>query len=118
MKRTILFFILGVWLTCAEKAGAAPDYQSGNFFLPHCQHYLLDNYRFDVWDGDCGGSIDTLLFLGKALPEGFRVCKPNGVTSAQAVRIVVNFMQMNPQQLHEPFRILAMTALSQAWPCK
>lgn len=84
----------------------------------HCQHYVTDNYRNEVWDGECGGTVDSLLFLRESLPDGFKVCHPKGVTSAQAVRVVVNYLQAHPQDLHQPFRILAMTALSQAWPCK
>jgi hypothetical protein len=118
VKRSVHFFVLGLLVALHQECSAAPDFQSGNFMLPHCQHYVTDNYRYDVWDGDCGGTVDTLLFLRETLPEGFRVCQPKGVTSAQAVRVVVSYMQSHPQQLHEPFRILAMTALSQAWPCK
>lgn len=106
-----VFFIL----TSIGKADQ--DFGSGNFMLPHCQHFMTDNYRFDVWDGDCGGTIDTLLFLGKALPDGFKVCRPKGATGSQAGRIVVLYMQSHPQDLHQPFRALAMIALHEAWPC-
>lgn len=37
------------------------DFSSGNYMLPHCRHFITDNYNFDVWDGDCGGIISTLL---------------------------------------------------------
>lgn len=95
-----------------------PDFSSGNYMLQHCEHYVFKHGQFDVWDGECGGTIATLTFLSNALPEGFKTCPPKGHTKEQAARVVVSFMQNNPQLLNEPFRILAMTALSQAWPCK
>jgi hypothetical protein len=104
-------------LTLSGPSGAAPDVGSGNYMLQHCQHYISSN-RYDVWDGECGGTINTLLFLGNALPEGFKVCCPKGATSEQAARVIVSYMQSNPETLHEPFQILAMQALRKAWPCK
>lgn len=94
------------------------NFSSGNYMLQHCEHYIFKHGQFDVWDGECGGAIATLTFLGNALPEGFKTCPPKGHTKEQAARVVVSYMQNNPQLLNEPFRILAMTALSQAWPCK
>ncbi|MFC4915730.1 MULTISPECIES: Rap1a/Tai family immunity protein [Bradyrhizobium] len=108
---------VGMFLVLASTAKADQDFGSGNFMLPHCQHFMTDNYRFDVWDGDCGGTIETLLFLGRALPDSYKVCRPKGATASQAGRIVVNYMQSHPQDLHQPFRGLAMTALHEAWPC-
>jgi hypothetical protein len=110
--------LLCITFTAWSAASAAPDFGSGNFMLPHCEHYIREDYSYDVWDGDCGGTIDTFLFLREHLPEGFRVCQPKGVTSRQAGRVVVEYMRGNPSELHYPFRVLAMTALSRAWPCK
>ncbi|SCB35981.1 hypothetical protein GA0061099_1005404 [Bradyrhizobium yuanmingense] len=94
------------------------DFDSGNYMLQHCEHYITKNGQFDVWDGECGGTIGTLTFLASVLPEGFKTCPPKGYTKEQAARVVVAYMRNNPQILNEPYRILAMTALSQAWPCK
>lgn len=94
------------------------DFSSGNYMLQHCEHYIFKSGQFDVRDGECGGAIATLTFLANALSEGFKPCPPKEHTKEQAARVVVNYMRNNPQLLNEPFRILAMTALSQAWPCK
>ncbi|WP_314963426.1 hypothetical protein [Bradyrhizobium cosmicum] len=79
------------------------DFSSGNYMLQHCEHYIVRTAQFDVWDGECGGTIATLIFLGNALPEGFKTCPPKGHTKEQAARVVVTFMQNNPQLLNEPF---------------
>jgi hypothetical protein len=116
MKRAALLALASMF-ALSSPGEAEPDVGSGNYMLQHCQHYIA-NDRFDVWDGECGGTIGTLLFLGNALPEGFKVCRPKGASKQQAARVIVNYMQSNPATLHEPFQILAMTALSRAWPCK
>jgi hypothetical protein len=103
--------------TFASFAGDV-DYSSGNFMLPHCKHFLADNYRYDVWDGDCGGVISTLLFFDAVLPEGVRFCSPSGVSQNQAASVVVQYLDAHPEKRHLNFRGLAVTALHDAWPCK
>jgi hypothetical protein len=66
----------------------------------------------------CAGSIGALLFLGDALPDNYRVCRPSGAVLHDAVRIVVSHIEAQPARGHENFNGLAMEALSAAWPCK
>lgn len=45
-------------------------------------------------------------------------CLPeNGVSNSQAARIVVRFLQANPEQLHQAAVINAILALDSAFPC-
>jgi Rap1a immunity proteins len=46
------------------------------------------------------------------------MCLPDGITAEQGVRIVVKWLTDHPERLHESQRILVMTALVQAFPCK
>jgi hypothetical protein len=44
---------------------------------------------------------------------------PEGQTTvAQQVRIVAAYIDARPNRLHEDFRVLALEALKDAWPCK
>jgi hypothetical protein len=45
-------------------------------------------------------------------------CKPGPVTVGQAIRIVVNYLEAHPEQLHESPRTLVNGALADAFPCK
>jgi hypothetical protein len=100
------------------RARAEQDMKSGNFFIPHCEHYLTDNIHYDVWDGDCSGIISALLFFDRSLTGDIRFCSPKGVTQGQAARVVLSFLQANPARLHhEDFRALAVIPLHRAWPC-
>jgi hypothetical protein len=79
---------------------------------------LLANPEGDAFrPGMCAGSIGTLLFLGDALPDDYRVCRPQGAVLYDAVRIVVSHIEAQPARGHENFNGLAMEALSNAWPC-
>ena len=118
MKALLLTATLALAWVSSRSLAAGADFDSGNYMLKHCEHFVFRNGQFDVWDGECGGTIATLTFLGSALPEGFKTCPPKGYTNEQAARVVVAYMRDNPQLLNQPYRILAMTALSQAWPCK
>lgn len=42
----------------------------------------------------------------------------NRVTNLQKTRVVVRYLEQNPQFLHEPQSILVTRALSEAFPCK
>jgi hypothetical protein len=69
----------------------------------------------------CGGAISALLFeatmsqaiIGKAL-----FCTPTGVTTDQALRVVLAYIDKHPERQHERFVQLALEALADAWPCE
>jgi Rap1a immunity proteins len=98
-------------------ARADPNFDSGNFMLPHCKQFAMGEHA-EVWEGQCGGVISALMFLGTSLNEQSRFCPPKKVTLGQAGRVVVNYMNAHPELLHLDFRGLAVTALQEAWPCK
>lgn len=97
-------------------AFAAPDFESGNYMLPHCKT-LVESKTPAVWEGQCGGVIDALLWVGASLPEGGRFCPPKGIPPAQADRVVVRWLETHPEKLHLNFKGLALQALMEAWPC-
>ena len=113
--RIVLCLVLAGVFSC--KARAEQDMRSGNFFIPHCEHYLTDNIQYDVWDGDCSGILSALLYFDRSLTSDVRFCSPKGVTQGQAARVVLSFLRANPARLHEDFRALAVTALHRAWRC-
>lgn len=68
--------------------------------------------------GDCAGTVWTLMLVNTALEEKHRHCRPDGVTTKQAVQAVVAYMESAPQRLHETFVWVAAEALRDKWPCK
>jgi hypothetical protein len=44
-------------------------------------------------------------------------CLPQGVTTGQALKVLVKYMDDHPEQLHEKTAWVAAKALHEAWPC-
>jgi hypothetical protein len=62
--------------------------------------------------GLCAGAISAI-----ANSDDGR-CMPQDVTMAQAVRVVVAYIDKQPARLHESFNKLAAEAIQKAWPCQ
>ena len=77
---------------------------------------FADTLGNSLQNGFCTGSVvgitETLLVTRFA-------CQPKtGQTShVQAVRIVVEYLNDIPDRMNEPFNMLAIEALTHAWPC-
>jgi hypothetical protein len=61
----------------------------------------------------CLGAITAITKLEPLLKPEFAMCPPSG----QTVLVVANYLRNHPEQLHENFHRLAVTALREAWPC-
>jgi len=51
------------------------------------------------------------------LPPNPTICPPERASDYQSLRVIVNYLQSHPQDLHKRFRFLAVMALRDAWPC-
>lgn len=118
MRRCCLLVVL---LFLASGAGAALDLKSGHAVLPQCDA-LLQLEPTDLFGaGRCIGMLETLNVTrwkvdaeDRAQP---RYCPPPDVTLTVEARIVVDYLQAHPEQLHQPGVVLALTALQEAFPC-
>jgi hypothetical protein len=117
--RPKLIFVLVALLALEPPAIAQelPNASTAEWIMPGCRGLVGTGDANDLRRGICAGSIGTLLFLGDALPDDYRVCRPRGAVLDDAVRIVVTHIERQPRRLHENFNGLAMEALSAAWPC-
>lgn len=119
-RNTLFGAVLCLVLATANccKARAETDYGSGNQMLPHCEHYVSRNANFDVWDGECGGVVSTLMFFRSLLQPKYSFCAPDGVINEQAARVLVKYLRSHPERLHLNLRGLANDAFREAWPCR
>jgi hypothetical protein len=46
----------------------------------------------------------------------YGICAPDGVTLAQQVRVVVQYIDERPARMNENFKLLAVEAFQAAWP--
>jgi hypothetical protein len=91
----------------------------GNDLLPRCQAAIASSERSAFKDvhesfsaGFCTGLVDGIIYSSSS------VCPPDGVTALQSVRVVVKFLNDNPDKLNLDQRVLVDAALTKAFPCK
>ncbi len=65
----------------------------------------------------CFGAITAITKLEPLLKSEFAMCPPRGVSFGEIVLVVTNYLRSHPDQLHENFHRLAVSALREAWPC-
>lgn len=115
--RVILVAVLYIW---ASTSHAEVDVTSGSYYLTACQR-LLDNAQHTLSgefnEGLCAGSAEVLTQVGPSV-VAFRWCPPDGTTTEQTIKIVVNFLKGHPKRLNEKFINLSKEALREAWSCR
>jgi Rap1a immunity proteins len=115
MRRSIVIAgaILSVVLGSIETSHAG-EKQSAKWAMTGC-HELIDRqgHGGEFRQGICAGQVNALMDLGNDLG----LCAPVGMTSGQAYRVVVNYIDNHPAQQNEMFTELAWEALRKAWPC-
>lgn len=116
VKKTLSEFVLVVSLIISGGPVIAevlePD--SAKSALSGCRDYVSGNAKNDdpFKSGFCLGSISSLSYKSK------EICLLPGVTQAEAVRAVVQYIDAQPSRINEDFRKLAFEALKAAWPCE
>jgi Rap1a immunity proteins len=114
--RMLMLAVLAV-STWNASSMAADDTRSAGFMLPHCKAGLDPNTR-DAVGGGCIGIVGTLSFVSHVLDEGLRFCQPDAVSAEQLLGKVIDFVETHPERMQEDFRLLALTAMHDAWPCR
>ena len=121
MKR---FVIVGFVLVASMGAASAKTV-TGNDLLEACRRDAMGAYghgesaSFD--EGECLGNLEAIMHLSDIISvdnKGPDFCIPDGVTVRQMAKVVVNFLDRHPEQLHRPFSWSAHRALMDVWPCK
>jgi len=117
----------GALMALTITTATAAENDSANDWLPHCKNVLnyfdQDNSRIasPLSAGMCIGRVEgitSVLRLGTVGGSIFCADIPGGVTPAQILRVVVRYIEAEPQYMHEEFNWLAMLAIENAWPCR
>lgn len=97
---------------------AQSDPSSAMGMLEGCRDYL-DNPKGDMPTTFQKGFAKGLCMglVGSQLKASY-LCPPEGVTTEQAVRVVVDYIDGNPAVGAENFVIVAAQGLRKAWPCR
>src|SRR5262249_2989702 len=62
---------------------------------------------------DMNGYLRALKLVQKPL-----FCPPQEITNSQAVRVLVKFIEDNPERMHHEGPVVAVIAFSRAFPCQ
>jgi hypothetical protein len=126
MNRIIACTLLCVLMSVYAEPGFAND---GNRLLQQCQQAirLFDNPKnldpAEAFDANyCIGYVEGILDTHDVYRNWdslSQVCYPeSGITLGQGIRIIVKYLNDNPDKLHLSQQWLAIGALSIAFPCK
>jgi hypothetical protein len=66
----------------------------------------------------CSGVVDGLVAVGPLLPANLQFCPLEASSPSLLARVVVLYVEAQPQRMHEDFRQLTLEAFHNAWPCK
>lgn len=106
-----------VALALNVSAALAQDTDSAQAMLPHCMAALKPDAQSST-GGRCMGIIATLSFVSRVLPDNLKFCHPNTATPQQILQAVSGFMDANPDAVGQDFRLVALAAMRNKWPCQ
>src|SRR5262245_26851401 len=93
------------------------DIRSAKAMLPHCSAGLAPSAQ-DVAGGRCAGIMATLSFVSRVLPDNLKFCHPSATTPEQMLQVIASFIDANPDAGAQDFRLVALAAMRQKWPCQ
>ena len=81
--------------------------------------HAIDSAEFAA-ENFCSGMVTGLASVGQLLPSNMQFCPPWNSTARELARVVVQYIEAQPERMHEDFRTLTLQAFHKAWPgpCK
>ena len=122
---TVIACLLAVLGSDVARSEETSDVHNGTFLLAACNSWVRSvdqGENGDSWaEGYCIGFIDTLVYMQTLLTVAHNVdpsfCVPDGYSNEQGIRVLVKYLTNHPEKLHQPYVMLSMLALMEAFPC-
>jgi Rap1a immunity proteins len=67
--------------------------------------------------GACEGMIETAALFSSNLPADVRGCPPAQGSILQSAKVLLRYLDNNPDRVNEPGITIAIEAFRDAWPC-
>ena len=92
---------------------AAETSYTANDLLQDCKDSLLERKVSPrpFYSGLCMGLVAGVNYVDA------KSCAPENATNSQLMRVVLAYIEVRPQRMHEEFTKLVVEALRSAWPC-
>jgi Ssp1 endopeptidase immunity protein Rap1a len=121
MRRVPIIAIAMAAIICP--AHAQEKTYNGNDLIEACRVIASGDAasaRDPLQVGICLGEIDALYWYAPgAYDENLRSCPPEEEVSPQLLaKIIVDYLDQNPDRRTEPFEGLALEAFAHKWPCE
>jgi hypothetical protein len=117
-----LFFLMVALVARAEAQLPDRDDQSANGIFSGCKAFAdgqpIRNPELGTMGNFCSGALHAISGISNLLPPEWRSCTPATSTARQLARVFLQYVEANPQRMHEDYRKLMLEAFHQAWPCK
>jgi hypothetical protein len=68
--------------------------------------------------GSCEGMIETTMLIAPNLPADVRGCPPAQGSTLESAKVLLQYMEKNPDRLNEAGIKLTIEAFRDAWPCQ
>jgi Rap1a immunity proteins len=85
-----------------------------------CELLVQDSFR-DQGEarsaGSCEGMIETAMIFSPNLPADLRACPPAQGSVLQSAKVLLRYLNNNPDRVNEPGITVAIEAFRDAWPC-
>jgi hypothetical protein len=68
--------------------------------------------------GACEGMVETAMFFASNLPADVRGCPPAQGSVLESAKVLLRYLDKNPDRLNQPGITVAVEAFRDAWPCR
>jgi hypothetical protein len=68
--------------------------------------------------GSCEGMVETAMLFSPNLPADVRACPPAQGSILESAKVLLRYLDKNPDRLNEPGITVAIDAFRDAWPCR
>src|ERR1700676_467796 len=115
----VYIIVVGLALSVIGKASATVV-DKGIDLKSSCELLVQDSFR-DQGEarsaGSCEGMIETAMLFSPNLPADVRACPPAQGSVLQSAKVLLRYLNSNPDRVKEPGVTVAMQAFRDAWPC-
>ena len=68
--------------------------------------------------GSCEGMIEAAMLFSPNLPADVRACPPAQGSVLESAKVLLRYLDNNPERLNQPGITIAIEAFRDAWPCR
>ena len=68
--------------------------------------------------GSCEGMLETAMYFSPSMPPDVRACPPAQGSTVESARVLLRYLDQNPDRANQPGITVAIEAFRDAWPCQ